>query len=131
MRRMPDELPTFRLRFPASWFAKAADPARRRLVPISKESALRSAQRITGLEELWSDPAFEERFELTISLLGGLDLNVMGRFMVAESMRWHLTNRLNLIHAQSEYPQVFERQLEAPIVIVGLFRTGTTFLHNV
>ena len=41
-----------------------------------------------------------------------------------------LVNRLRLVQALKEHPEIGEQQIEAPIVIVGLPRTGSTMTHR-
>lgn len=50
------------------------------------------------------------------------------------SLSWHviqaLITRLRLVHTERHHPERFARRLNDPIVLVGLPRSGTTFLHG-
>lgn len=47
------------------------------------------------------------------------------------SLRWQLINRLHLVELLKRRAELRDIRVERPILITGLFRTGTTFLHNV
>ena len=107
------------------------DPIRERVVRYDPEAYLREAQRVTGLTDLAETPGFRARFAASCKALHALDLNIFGRLQVREEMRWHLINRLNQVYLLNERPEIFDEEPQPPLVVVGLFRTGTTFLHNV
>jgi hypothetical protein len=58
------------------------------------------------------------------------DLTTFGRFLVTRMLSGALTNRLQLHRWVVEHPEVTEERIEAPWVIVGLPRTGTSLLSN-
>jgi len=104
---------------------------RRSLVKIEPERFMRAARRITGLSDFGETDGFRTRFEKTVGALAEIDFNVVGRLAVRTAMNWHLVNRLNMVDLLAKRPELREVDVSAPIVVVGLFRTGTTFLHNV
>lgn len=57
-------------------------------------------------------------------------LNLTGRIMFRSDVSALLKNRLQITAAIKRDPQISNRRIEAPIVITGLPRTGTTLLHR-
>ena len=41
-----------------------------------------------------------------------------------------LVNRLKVVDWAKQHPEVTEERIEAPVVVIGMFRAGTTFLSN-
>jgi hypothetical protein len=120
-----------RLRFPLSAVNRIGDPWREQLVPLDPDRAMRTAERITGLSDFGDDGGFGRRLEATVASLREIDWNLIGLFALRHSFHWHFINRLHLVELLKRRPELREIEIAPPIVIVGLFRTGTTFLHNV
>jgi hypothetical protein len=116
---------------PIRLFANALDGVREKIVPFEAERFLNASCRITGLSDYGDDPDFRPKVERITASLNQVDFNLIGRFAVRTMMHWHLVNRLNVIETIKRHPEILDSELEDPIVVVGLFRTGTTFLHNV
>ncbi len=55
-------------------------------------------------------------------------LNGLGEMAVGEFVTENLRRRLKLINWGNTHPDVREQRIEAPIIVVGLFRAGTTLL---
>ncbi|MCA9562317.1 MAG: sulfotransferase [Myxococcales bacterium] len=104
---------------------------RHRLVPFNFDSVRSAARRITGLDDFGPDDGFEDRLRATMQSLSTIDFNLIGRLAVRTAIHWHLSTRLNMVELMKQRPTIFDVPVEAPIFIVGLFRTGTTFLHHV
>jgi hypothetical protein len=116
--------------FPLSVLARLADPVRRPLLPIDAERAMRLAERLTGLHD-YGDGDLRERLDQTIETLLRTDWNALGRFGIRYILNWHLSNRLRIVQLLKQRPDIEGIEIGRPIVITGLFRTGTTYLHNV
>jgi hypothetical protein len=57
-------------------------------------------------------------------------LNDIGRFAVERNVIGSLVNRLKILdHARSR-PEITDERIDAPLVVVGMFRAGTTFLSQ-
>jgi hypothetical protein len=91
---------------------------------------MKLAERLTGLHD-YGDAGFQHRFNEAIESINELDLHTTGRFGVRYVLNWHLTNKLRIVDVAKRHPEVRDIAIERPIVITGLFRTGTTFLHAV
>lgn len=50
--------------------------------------------------------------------------------MLAQAITTALTQRLRRIECRRRNPGVFERDIRAPLIVTGLPRSGTTFLHR-
>ncbi|MGD8823554.1 MAG: sulfotransferase [Myxococcales bacterium] len=113
--------------FPFSWVNRL-DPFRKALIPINAQSAKKLAERLTGLHD-YGDDGFLERLDAAVSSIQEIDLSTTGRFGARYVLNWHLTNKLRVVDVAKRHPEVREIPIERPLVITGLFRTGTTFLH--
>ena len=93
---------------------------------------MRLAERLTGLHDYGdADGSFRTRLEDTIDAVLRIDWNTLGRFGVRYILHWHLSNRLRIVELLKRRPDIERIPIERPIIITGLFRTGTTYLHNV
>ncbi len=100
------------------------------VVPLDAASLLDSARRATGLDnfgdDLWREPfavyvrALEDEAELTL----------MGRLMARSDIVLWLSTRLRVVDTLARHPEILEEQITAPMVIVGLPRSGTSILYE-
>ncbi len=85
----------------------------------------------TGRTDL--GPAAEYRPALEV-VLDGLDraphLSTVGRMLVNSRLQASLTHRANREDWKARAPERFATPVRKPLIIVGLPRTGTTFLHH-
>lgn len=116
--------------FPLSLFTRLADPVRRQLLPIDAERAKALAERLNGLHD-YGGGGVLDRLDETVESLSAVDWNALGHFGVRYILNWHLGNRLRLVELLKRRPDIEDIAIDRPIIITGLFRTGTTFLHNV
>lgn len=117
-------------RFPLSVLVRLLDPVRERLLPFDVGMAMRFAERTTGLQD-YGGGGFRQRLEETVESVSLVDWNALGRFGVRYMLHWQLANRLRIVELLRQRPDVERIPIERPIIITGLFRTGTTYLHNV
>lgn len=123
---------SLRSTLPLSLVNAVGDPLSDTLLPLNADNAMKLAQRVAGLDDFGDDSGgFRKRLEETLESTGQIGLNTVGRFGVSYSIHWHLTNRLRMVELLKQRPDIADIHIERPIVITGLFRTGTTFLHNV
>ncbi|MFK7732830.1 MAG: sulfotransferase [Pseudomonadales bacterium] len=98
--------------------------------PLEVSSVLASARKQTGLQE-FGDDSFLPKLDLLINALNSeADLNPLGRLMQRQSITSILRDRLYLHDLLSKHPEILERKIPSPVVIVGLARSGTTRLHR-
>ncbi|MDA9916889.1 sulfotransferase [Gammaproteobacteria bacterium] len=91
---------------------------------------LGEAKKITGLNFL-GNPLFEEGFnKLVDSINNEADLNEIGIQAQHHRLIGVLSNMLRIEDAVINHPEILNEQIVAPIVIVGLPRTGSTMTHR-
>jgi Sulfotransferase family len=97
---------------------------------IRPEALIAAACEQTRLDDFGSD-SFREGLEvLCQSVSSEAQLNQIGAAVVPGAVLACLTNRLKLIEWAKRHPEVAGEHIEAPFVVVGLFRAGTTFLSH-
>ncbi len=108
------------------------DPVRTVILPIDARRAMKLAERMTGLDDYGESAAgLLQRLDETVHVVLRTDWNTLGRFGVRYVLHWHLSNRLRIVELRKRQPNIAGIEIERPLVITGLFRTGTTYLHNV
>ena len=84
----------------------------------------------TGLEE-FDDPSPIEPLEvLTRALCSEARLNAGGRYYWSMRLLGILTTRLRGREWFRKHPEILDEPIGAPVIILGLTRTGTTLLHR-
>jgi hypothetical protein len=91
---------------------------------------LKLAERINGLDD-YGGGGMLNRLEETMECALRIDWNALGRFGLRYIFNWQLGNRLRLVELFKQRPEILDIPIERPVIITGLFRTGTTYLHNV
>ncbi len=99
-------------------------------VRLDEADLLAAARRRTGLSD-FGEPAFREPLRVLLAALEGeAGLSPLGRFVARQLLVQLLVTRLRTESLLREHPEILEEEVRAPIVILGLPRTGTTHLHN-
>jgi hypothetical protein len=84
----------------------------------------------TGLDDFGA-PTWREGMELYVEdLTASAQLNEVGVGVARDGVVGDLSTRLQLVRWRKDHPAVAEQQVVAPIIIVGLPRTGTSILHD-
>jgi hypothetical protein len=97
---------------------------------LSPAALLTAATERSGLND-FGDPAFRERLDvLCTALRDEAGLSDTGLAITFEQLVGNLVNRLRLEGLIAKHPEIEDIEIERPIVICGLPRTGTTHLHN-
>ena len=100
-------------------------------IELESATLIARARSSTGLDDFGDDPSFFERVETYLhALREEAQLSLAGRVTSAAQVGQILANRLLVTDFVRRHPGVHEERIDAPIVIVGLPRTGTTHLHN-
>ncbi len=99
-------------------------------VELDEQSLMRSARKQTGLEEFGDEYFLTPMRVLLNSLEEEADLNPLGRFLTRQSILRILKHRLLVEDLLKREPQILEREIAPPVVVVGLARSGTTRLHR-
>jgi hypothetical protein len=98
---------------------------------LDPASILEEATRLTALRD-FGDESFREPFErLCAALDSEARLNAAGRAAQRQRVLDILLTRARSEVYFQRHPEILDEQIAAPVVIVGLPRSGTTMLHRV
>jgi hypothetical protein len=94
------------------------------------DQLIEAAIQATGLDD-FGEPTWREGMELYVEdLARSAQLNEVGVGVARDGVVGDLSTRLQLIQWRKDHPAVAEQRVVAPIIIVGLPRTGTSILHD-
>jgi len=101
------------------------------LCPLESKRLCEDARRRTGLED-FGRPPLEPAFSVLVeSLESDADLHPLGRFLIRMHLRALLETRLRLANYWRDKQQAMEAvAVERPVFIIGMPRSGSTFLHE-
>jgi hypothetical protein len=98
--------------------------------PITASGVLADARKKAKLSE-FGDESFLEPLEILVdSINREAALNPVGRMIIRGRLVGVLVNKLVAHDTIEKNPEILDVPVEAPIVIAGLARTGTTMLHR-
>jgi len=100
-----------------------------RQFPLDPGTLMAQAREQTGLKDFGDDPFLEPLRILCASLREEVDLNAAGRENAYRRLMNILVTRLRLQALWDAHPEIMNLPVSRPIFIVGLPRSGTTFLH--
>ncbi len=104
-----------------------------KLIPFDPDALLRAAIDSTGgLDDFGDfDGDWQARFtSLITELEATAKLNALGRLMTRQELLRGLRTRLLLTQARKENPSIADERIEAPLVITGPPRSGTSILFE-
>jgi hypothetical protein len=107
--------------------ATAGGPALYELVP---DELIGEARDATGLDDFGSDSFREGLAVFCSSATAEARLNDLGAAAIHTNVVASLANRLHLVDWSRGHPEVRDERVDAPLVVIGMFRAGTTFLSN-
>ncbi len=95
------------------------------LVP---DDVIAEACELAGLDDFGSDSFREGLAVYCESVTADAQLNELGATAIRGNVVGTLVNRLRIVHWSNEHPEVAAERIDAPLVVIGMFRAGTTFL---
>lgn len=95
---------------------------------IQAEALIAAACAQTGLNDFGGDSFREGLGVLCESASSEAQLNPIGAGVLPGAILACLSNRLRVADWVKRHPQVSAERIEAPFVVIGMFRAGTTFL---
>lgn len=98
-------------------------------VSLDTQALLHDSRRQTGLDD-FGDDRFLEPLEVLVRSTWDAALNPVGRLLAKSNIARLLRGRLQAEDLWRRHPEILERTVPDPIVIVGLARSGTTRLHR-
>lgn len=100
------------------------------MVSLDEASLLESAAANTGLDDFGGDWFREPLHILLTALENEANLTLTGRVLARAEIQRILQNRLRLEDTWKRHPEILQQPIDAPIVVTGLGRSGTTLLHE-
>ena len=99
-------------------------------VDLSVRAVETAACETTGLND-WGSPDWKERLALWFDEMNGDDNRTnLGRLtLFNDSVRYAVT-RLRMNALLKDHPEILDQKINAPIIVVGLPRSGTTHMVN-
>jgi len=97
---------------------------------FSSDALMQSAQKAAGYSDFGCTTFLEPLQKFLEALEETGDLHPFGRFYVKKVITGLLVHRLRLTALWQGHPQIFDETIRKPIIILGLPRTGTSFLFN-
>lgn len=91
---------------------------------------IREARRRTGLEDLGEGFSSEGLERLLHAYESEARLHAIGRIAARRDVVSLLSNRMQVVDDARRHPGIAQQEVRHPVFIVGLPRTGTTFLHR-
>ncbi len=100
-------------------------------IDLTPAALVASAERQTGLDD-FGDPTLLDRLAAQVAAVeADAGLSGIGRLIVRRRLVGLLAARLRFEDFVRRHPEALEVELEPPVIVVGLPRSGTTHLVNV
>jgi hypothetical protein len=116
--------------WPLRAFNAATRPFAERLFALEPEELLRAARERTGLDD-FGPAGWRQRYDLLMrALLEEARLSPLGRYNTRGVILSLLEARLKAEQLLKDHPEILDVGVQAPIIIYGLPRTGTTLLQR-
>lgn len=99
---------------------------------MNVDQVMADATAATGLDDLGPDGdlALAGLTAYADACASEADLSELGVMAVHGALVGALANRLKVVDHHRQHPELADSAVEAPVVVVGLFRAGTTLLSN-
>ena len=98
------------------------------MLQLQPDQFIADASAQTGLDD-FGGHSYREGLDIYCeSVKADAQLNEMGAAVVPGAIVSALANRLRVIDWAKHHPEVADEQIEAPWIVIGIFRAGTTFL---
>ncbi len=98
---------------------------------LNEASLKGEAEAITEFTDWDAEDDVEEPFQILLNSYRANDnLTLAGKTAAYGYLLLPLINRLAFIRANKKHPEIFRSPISRPLIIVGMPRTGTTFLHH-
>lgn len=99
-------------------------------IELTSQSILQEASQATGLDD-FGPKDFLARLDLLCDEWGGdKELVNLGRLSLRNKLLQHAKNRLLIQDVLNHHPEIHAIEIQAPIIVAGLPRSGTTHLLN-
>ena len=104
----------------------------RRLIPLDADSLVTQALDSLGggLCPDFGEPAWRERFATLVAATDAAPLHTLGRLLVRQEFLRALRTRILLGRRLEQDPGIASESLQAPVIVTGPARSGTTILFE-
>jgi len=97
---------------------------------LTPESIMAEAKLTTGLSDFGPLDFIERLQVLCDAWNGDSELTGVGRMALRNKLFQHVSSRLLIQDQFNQHPEIFDIEIEQPIIVAGLPRSGTTHLLN-
>ncbi len=98
--------------------------------PITEQQVLELAEERTGLDDWGDDLSFREGLAVLTSAIEDMSPSTVWRHSFRRQIVHFLCQRLHMREDERRSPELVREAIDAPVMIVGLPRTGTTLSHE-
>ena len=99
-------------------------------IVLDPDELMKNAEKETGLTD-WGKDEFREGLELFCQAINEeKQMHYTGKYIVKRTVCNDLAARLKIQQTLVNEPEIIRRPIESPILIPGMARSGTTFLHR-
>lgn len=102
----------------------------RRSGKLDRQALMAEAERLAGLSDWGADRAFEEGLGRLVEAVEAQPFAASLREAVRVEVTRLLTTRLQLQREAIDHPEILRGEIRRPLVVLGLPRTGTTWLFE-
>jgi hypothetical protein len=99
-------------------------------VPLTEEQVMSLAQQMTGLDDWGPDESFRIGLRVLVDAIEAMSPPDRWRHSFRRQIVHFLNQRLRWRDDERRSPEILDERIEAPLMIVGLPRTGTTLTHD-
>jgi hypothetical protein len=97
---------------------------------FTEDDILSKARQTTGLSDFGADD-FRERLAVLLAQWGNDEqLTGIGKLTLHNKLVQHASSRLLIQHTLKQHPEIHDIQINRPLIVAGLPRSGTTHLLN-
>lgn len=98
------------------------------MLQLRRDELIAAAIAETGFDDFGGGSYREGLDVLCESIVAEAKLNEIGAAVMPRSIVSALANRLRIVDWTKQHPEVGGEKIEAPWIVIGIFRAGTTFL---
>src|SRR5437868_9732975 len=113
-----------------NWGIDAVQALGLRIPPLDPGGLVAAARRQAKLQDLGATFPWEALRLVAHAIEANRDLHVIARVALRTSLIKALVLRLRLEEARQRDPLLERRSIRPPLIVCGLPRSGTTFLHR-
>src|SRR5678815_4330442 len=96
---------------------------------FDEAAVLAAASAVDGLDDFGDEP-FREPLRVLLASYAEAPIHELGARILHGSVVRSLANRLRARHWLAIHPEIADEVIEAPLVVVGMMRSGTTLIQR-